>query len=298
MSIVDVADPHAPRVLSTLDEGLVEAETVLPLGPICLLGTHELVSLDIRDPRRPEVVARIADPRLHAINGMAMWQHYVFAANKGGHVAVFDVRDPARPVLHDALDAHARAGQQRPHDVAVFGSRIVVVDGVGSLSNHVSVYRVADERSEALLPAAEWRLEGQLSAPNLIGCNRVEVVGDYAFVGCNRPHTVAVVDLRDPQHLVQVVNFPAADGHPDGLAVAGSVLFVGAGQTVEAIDVSNPRRPVSLAWWRPVEVFSKGRDNAHDLIYRDGYVYVTAQNDNTFGILKVTNPAVLRLAES
>jgi hypothetical protein len=297
MTIVDVGDPGAARVLSTLDEGLIEAETVLPMGPICLLGTHELISLDVRDPRRPQIAARIGDPRIHAINGFALWGHYLFSANKGGHVVVFDVRDPARPVLHDALDLNARAGQQRPHDVAVYGNRIVVVDGCGFLSSHVTVYRFADEGAETPLPAAEWEVEGQIrDDPQLIGCNRVEIAGHYAFVGCNRPHTLGVIDLSDPKHLTQVVNVPTADGHPDGLTIAGRVLFVGAGQTVEAIDISEPRRPRSIAWWRPLDVFSKGRDNAHDLVYRDGFVYVTAQNDNTFGILRVTNPGVLRLA--
>ncbi|HET7771116.1 MAG TPA: hypothetical protein VFN74_20260, partial [Chloroflexota bacterium] len=248
MSIVDVGDPRAARVLSTLDEWLGDAETVLPMGRICLLGTNELLSLDIGDPRHPRIVARIADPRMHAINGFALWRHYLFSANKGGHVVVFDVRDPANPVLHDALDVSARAGQHRPHDVAVYGNRIVVVDGCGFLSKHVTVYRVADEGSETLLPADEWEVEGQLSDdPNLAGCNRVEVAGPYAFVGCNRPHTFAVVDLSNPKRLEQVVNIPTADGHPDGLTIAGNVLFVGAGQTVEAIDISNPRAPRSVA---------------------------------------------------
>jgi hypothetical protein len=267
------------------------------MGRICLLGTHELLSLDIGDPRRPRIVARISDPRIRAINGFALWKHYVFSANKGGHVVVFDVRDPANPVLHDALDLNARAGQQRPHDVAVYGNRIVVVDGCGFLSNHVTVYRVADDGADTLLPADEWKVEGQLSNdPNLVGCNRVEVFDHYALVGCNRPHTFAVVDLTDPKRLEQVVNIPTADGHPDGLTVSGNVLFVGAGQTVEAIDITDPRRPRSIAWWRPLEIFSKGRDNAHDLVYRDAYLYVTAQNDNIFGILKVTNQKVLELA--
>ena len=38
-------------------------------------------------------------------------------------------------------------------------------------------------------------------------------------------------------------------------------------------------------------------DNAHDLVYRDGYIFVTAQNDNQFGILKVNDARVLELVE-
>ena len=38
-------------------------------------------------------------------------------------------------------------------------------------------------------------------------------------------------------------------------------------------------------------------DNGHDLVYRDGYLYVTAQNDSRFGILKVNDARVRALAE-
>jgi len=36
-------------------------------------------------------------------------------------------------------------------------------------------------------------------------------------------------------------------------------------------------------------------DNAHDLVYRDGSLYVTAQNDNQFGILKISDRRILEL---
>ena len=38
-------------------------------------------------------------------------------------------------------------------------------------------------------------------------------------------------------------------------------------------------------------------DNGHDLMYRDGYLYVTAQNDNRFGVLRVADKKVLELAK-
>jgi hypothetical protein len=39
-------------------------------------------------------------------------------------------------------------------------------------------------------------------------------------------------------------------------------------------------------------------DNAHDLVYREGYLYVAARNDNRGGILKVLDPKILDLARS
>ncbi len=70
--------------------------------------------------------------------------------------------------------------------------------------------------------------------------------------------------------------------------------------------VTDPAQPVSLAQYRAGELFPTRRiklggairyDNGHDLVYRDGYLYVTAQNDNRFGILKVNDPRILDLAQ-
>ena len=38
-------------------------------------------------------------------------------------------------------------------------------------------------------------------------------------------------------------------------------------------------------------------DNGHDLVHRDGYLYVSAQNDARFGILKVNDSRVLELTK-
>ncbi len=82
--------------------------------------------------------------------------------------------------------------------------------------------------------------------------------------------------------------------------------FVAGGECVEAIDISEPSAPVSIAQYRGGKLFPTRRlllngqprfDNAHDLIYRDGYLYVTAQNDNQFGVIKINNQRIIKLAE-
>jgi hypothetical protein len=81
------------------------------------------------------------------------------------------------------------------------------------------------------------------------------------------------------------------------LTIAGDVLFLAGGQTVEAIDIRNPARPVKLASFKCLEAFPAGRDSAHDLVYRDGYLYVTGQNDNCLCILRVDSPLIRELAQ-
>jgi hypothetical protein len=43
-------------------------------------------------------------------------------------------------------------------------------------------------------------------------------------------------------------------------------------------------------------VFPTGRDNAHDLVYRAGHLFVTAQNDNQIGIIRVNDERIRKLA--
>jgi hypothetical protein len=65
---------------------------------------------------------------------------------------------------------------------------------------------------------------------------------------------------------------------------------------VEAIDISEPARPVKLASYKCPEVFTIGRDSVHDLVHRDGYLYVTGKNDNCLCILRVNSRHIRQLA--
>jgi hypothetical protein len=102
-----------------------------------------------------------------------------------------------------------------------------------------------------------------------------------------RPNT-SVVDLTDPTQprLCGSLEFPDERG-PNGLAVAGSVLFAAGGRTVQAIDISNPQAPCELARFSSVDAFPGGADDAHDLVYDDGHLFVTAQTSHSLVVLRV-----------
>ncbi|MFQ5810624.1 MAG: hypothetical protein ACE5JM_13490 [Armatimonadota bacterium] len=125
-------------------------------------------------------------------------------------------------------------------------------------------------------------------------------------MGCFRTDLVAVLDIGDPKKLERVAFVPVGDRGANGMTIAGRVLFVAGGECVDAFDISDPSRPTLLAQYRGGDLFpttvklldgAARRDNAHDLVYRDGHLYVTAQNDNNLGILKVTDPELRRLTE-
>ena len=101
------------------------------------------------------------------------------------------------------------------------------------------------------------------------------------------------------------ISFP--DG-PNGLTIAGKIAFLAGGETIEAVDITDPLHPIKLGSQKlpasninPDSSYAKGKrktDNAHDLIYRDGHLYVSCQSDDSFMILKINDERILSLAES
>jgi hypothetical protein len=266
--------------------------------------------INIGDPARPKILKKISDrPRIDLINGMALRGAHVLSANKSGFVSLFDVRNPADPVYLGSLNTKDAGGPQRPHDIAIAGDHAIVVDADRNRPASVFLYRIADPKTHHVLPIEQWALEA--SVPNtadqdLQGANRVAVWGRYASVGAFVQDRVGIIDVADPRKPRQVANLPVCDIDATGMTVSGRVVFVSGGECVEAIDVSDPTQPVSVAQYRGGRLFPTRRslardhpryDNSHDLVYRGGYLYVTAQNDNRFGIIEVLDRKLRDLAE-
>jgi hypothetical protein len=318
LAIIDVADPRQPKLVSSIvDAKLIDdAETVVPLKDTLLLGARDLLAIDIQDPARPAIGTTIARRKqIDRINGAAIRENRLFTANKVGFVTVFDISHPANPRLTGALDANTRFGLQSPHDIAAFGDHIIVVSAARNAKVNAAVIRVADGATHRLLPVSRWTAESTLpaagespSAFDLEGANRVVTWGRYAAIGAFVPDRVAIVDLSKPAAARQLANIPVCDIDATGMTIAGQVLFVSGGECVEAIDVSDPANPVSAAQYRGGALFPSRRirmpngevryDNGHDLVYRDGFLYVTAQNDNRFGILELLDPHLRKLASA
>lgn len=310
LAIVDVKQPTAPKLLWSASTPLAyeDAETVLPLGNDRLLvGTRDLFVFDVSDPAKPKQLGAIKDrPTVDTINGFARLGDTVFAANKLGHIFAVDVSVPGTMKLLGARETRASGELTSPHDAALSGDLLVIVspEGFGGKSRpgRLAVYRVADD-SNKLLPPERWTRVGKLEHPRLAGANRVMTRGAFAYVGSSLAQNtgradglrsnVSVIDLTDPAQpkLRGSVDFPDAAG-PNGLEVAGNVVFAAGGKTVQAIDVSDPDAPRELSRFTSAKVFSGGQDDAHDLVFHGGHLFVTAQTSHALVVLKV--PETLR----
>jgi hypothetical protein len=335
LAIVDVSHPTDPQLVWHRHDArrLDEAETVLPAGDRLFLGTHDFVPIDIRDPRQPILETALSTtPKISHINGMARRGDTIFAAGKNGVLAALDVTEdrrsrstglppggqlagPGAPCYKTAaLDVRKKDDVRWPHDVDLYADYAVVPDpqrfGRVKEPGKLALFRVFDNETGALLPPERWKLAGVAATEELVGANRVAVSGHHAFVGAStraQGGRLIVVDLSEPGSPRQVAWLPFAprDGWgPNGLAIAGRVVFLAGGHSVEAIDVSRPQHPVKLASQRFADVLQNaeprypgGGDSGHDLVYRDGYLYVTGQNDHCLMILRVESARIRQLAE-
>ena len=100
---------------------------------------------------------------------------------------------------------------------------------------------------------------------------------------------VAVIDLSDPAkpRLRGSLDFPDARG-PNGLEIAGTVVFAAGGRTVQAIDITSPEMPRELGRLTAPAAFPGGADDAHDLVYHAGHLFITAQTSHSLVIVKVS----------
>ena len=313
LSVIDISNPAQPEILWFLnDPGIPDSETVLPVGDHLLLGTKDFLTLDVKDPSNPVVLGKVSDrPRIDKINGMIKIGDHVIAANKSGYVDLFDVGDMNNPILSGALETKDQFSLSLPHDVDRYGDYIVIVDpnGFAPPVGKLGLIKVMEEGK--VLPVEKWRLVGRIEGKALIGANRVQVKGDYAIVGGSLTPAareeagvgfshMAVVDISDPSNPTIVSEQPFNDYRgPNGLTIAGNVVFCAGGQTVAAYDISNPAIPVPLASQSfPIYQEADRTDNYHDLVYRDGFLYISAQSDNGFLILKVEDEKIRRLADA
>lgn len=322
IAIVDVRNPGTPRVLWSVRDrvGYEDAETVMPLeGDQLLVGTRDILLFDVARPARPRFVARLHDrPAIDTVNGFARFGHTVFGANKFGQVFAVDVAVPGQLKLLGSRPVQALDGLASPHDLAVLGEHLVVVSpqGFGRKPGQpgvVAVYRIARAVAGAaeaaalghrsglprVLPPEEWTLVAKFEHLNLTGANRVRTRGRSAYIGSSltdtadrsggRTPTVAIIDLADPARpqLRGVVPFPDHRG-PNGLEVAGTLVFAAGGKTVQVIDVADPFQPREVAVFSSAEVMPGGADDGHDLVYHAGHLFVTAQTSHSLVVLRLS----------
>lgn len=294
LAVVSVAQPSAPELLWSNQDAEIneDAQTVLPLDRGRLLvGARELLLFDIRQPSKPALLATLRDrPRIDQINSFARFGDTVYGANSDGYIFSADVSGTDKIRLLGTRAVRERDNLAGLRDVALAGEFLVVVDGGGfgrkDRSRQLGIYSVIDSVTRAPLAPEQWGSPTILTDRRFAGANRVVTAGSFAYVGSK--HNVTIVDLSNPAKpsVRGSIAFPDDRG-PTGLAVSGHIVFAAGGQTVQALDVSNPAQPRELARVTAPAAFSGGGDDARDLGYHDGHLFVTAQTSHALVVVRV-----------
>jgi hypothetical protein len=315
-AIIDITDPRHPFIASSITTGLTNGETVLLDGDVCHVGSHHFWSVDISDKSKPKVLAKLEEAAIQSINGMVRLGGYLYAASKRNHVTVFDVRNPKAPRL---AFAHRTAGPFRsPHDIDRLDDERIVVVNIDAQrgQDQLRVYKAANPRTGEPLPQDKWILEGAVADPRLTGANRVRVKNGVALVMCNKGYAVAAVDLRNPAKPVLTDWYSTADKpryKSCGMDISGDVMIAAGSGVIGLFGISDLPRLKKLGEYEFQDPLP-GRDVTyrheqvvvrlqylvspdHDLVYRNGFLYTSDQDQNAFAVYEVVDPDIRRLLD-
>lgn len=216
LTIVDVSDPTAPRIVGTLHNRValfgaygvaVDGDYAYVASQGCLRGQpcpntavgDSFTVVDVSDPATPTVVATLRNGTLPLPwRGSGALKHATSVALSGGfayvtaaytnRLTVIDVRDPLHPAIVASLEDDAQLAF--PVDVAVDNGYALVADQYSGLGR-VAVVDVQD-------PTAPQVVATVTDPTWLDGAYRIKASGDFAFVSAAYANAVAVIDVSNP----------------------------------------------------------------------------------------------------
>jgi hypothetical protein len=256
--VVDVSDPAQPTqagVLTTVGSIFDVAEA----GSLVYVAaeTEGLLLVDVSDPAHPIQIGTYDTPGL--AYGVDIVGDHVYVAD--GQLQVLDVTDPAAPA-----PAASYEGSARVEDVLIAGDAAYLTDG------GLEILDVSD-------PARPVSLGGY-ATPG--GIADAVVVGNHAYLVVKGD--LLILDISNPAEPFELSRLDL-DGMPEyggHLAVAEGVAYVGGGQRLHVVDVSDPANPREITSYDELH-------SANGIAAAGGNVFVA---DGLYGlvVLQWSNP--------
>lgn len=198
----------------------------------------EVQVLPRRDPRHVESVAHVAIPR--DVQGGEIWPvgDVVYLSTIGSEIYVFDISNPAAPVLTDSLILDARL----INDVMTTADGKILIasrEGASTRRNGLVFFDCADPRHPKLLSEFTETVTG--------GVHSAYVYQHYVFATDDATGSLRIVDFADPTHPKQIARWELDPGTP---AVAYPVEFLNVSPQRYLHDVYVENGIAYLAYWR------------------------------------------------
>lgn len=241
MSVIRISDPRHPAVMATVPIAGPAWDLDLA-GPCAFIAANDLFVVDITDPERPAVVARLQTSSERLARRVAASGTVVYIADESAGLVVVDAAVPSSPQVVQTVPLGGGG-----YAVAVRGDHALATGLDGTLF-------VID----VTIPS-EAAIVGSVSL-NAVG-NRIEVDGPFAYISTPFSEGVYVVEVSDPSGPA-IVGEMVTPGITQGLTVSSGYLFL-ADQPFLSIGRTHcPSRPASAeatgetvdrgaAWIRP-----------------------------------------------
>ncbi len=235
-------------------------------------------------------------------DGLFVQGKYAYAVG-GNNFFVVDIANPKAPTLVATLTDAAR--MTHVYGIYVAGSYAYVATGYagsqGVGDDRLTVVDISNPKSPIIVGSVQ-------DHTNLYYALHVYVSGNYAYVSAPYSNQMTIIDISNPFDPVYVgsVQNSTTLYHADGTWVQGRYAYVishndsGPGvDYLNAIDVSNPRKPVI------VSSISSSNFRGGDQMYVSGkYAYVPGNANNeptsghTLSVVDISNPASMQIVGS
>lgn len=266
LTIVDVSQPTAPRIVGTLHDPVdlfgaygiaVDGDYAYVASQGCLHGQpcpnakvgDSFTVVDVSDPSDPRVVATLQNSNLPLPwRGSGALKHATSVALSGGfayvtaaytnRLTVIDVSDPLHPAIVASLEDDEQLAF--PVDVAVEDGYAYVADQYSGLGR-VAVVDVHD-------PTAPQVVASVTDPTWLDGAYRIRAQGDFVFVSAAYAEAVAVIDVSDPTspRIAGGVQSPELLNHTTGIDVGPAARSVIASSPLLSTETQTNYPPFPL----------------------------------------------------
>ncbi len=262
--------------LVRLDPVSVQAVDMVTNGDFLYVagGGTGITPIDVTNPAAPITRQRVlsgeSDIRSLAVSGNRL---YAVDALGGSRVRVFDLTDPAQPVL--------LATFEEPADVIAATGSTIFTAGALPVPAGPRLQTGAPLRMFDLTDAVNPVLAGEFldRAGPLSG---VATDGSYAYVA--DPPLFRVIDIRSPLQPREVASI-ALDDSADRVRISGNRAIVYGRADVHMIDISSPAHPIYLGVFRSLGTTPSSADYSGDLL-------IEANRASGFHVLDVTDPTI------
>lgn len=314
LEIVDISDPEHLALAGKCDA--VSGEDVTVSGSYAYVTDYwnGLKVVDITNPANVTIVGEYCTCTAGQARDMTVSGNYAYVTGQG--LQVFDISDPAQPVLVGACDATwglVRLSKSGNY-ACVTGPCFEIFDisdpaaptPVGGCATESWDIRAATVSGNYVFAVYDSHVKAgyrstlvvidisNLTAPVIAGeadvateAFGVSVSGDYAYLAT--PNGIQVINIRNPIAPALVSRFNPGSYGASGVSISGEYAYTAWDDGFRVIDISNPRTPSVVGtyrdqgeYWSVVSVV-------------DNYAYVTGESNELF-VFDISDPAAPALA--